>query len=381
MLKVVFISNYFNHHQKLLSDSLHKKLNGNYAFIETEKIDEERLNMGWGMNVYPDYVLKYSDDARKCKTAIDDADIIIYGSAPDFLITEQLNKGKLTFRYTERIYKNGYNPLKLPVRLIRNYKRFGKYKKLYLLCASAYTYGDYAKTFNFKNKAFKWGYFPEFIRYDNICEIIEQKNKNQILWCSRFIDLKHPEAAINAAEKLKNAGYKFNLKIIGTGVLESNIKSEIKQKSLEDCVTVLGAMPPEKVRKHMEQSQIFIFTSDRREGWGAVVNEAMNSACAVIANNAPGSIPFLIENGHNGLIYNVSDSNSLFERIAYLLDNNSKLNEISKEAYHTIADLWNSDVAAERFIELAKSILGGNPYPDLYKDGPCSKAKIVKELY
>lgn len=381
MLKVVFISNYFNHHQKLLSDSLHKNLNGNYAFIETEKIDEERLKMGWGMDVYPDYVFNYLKEAEKCKRIIDEADIIIYGSAPEFLIYEQLNKGKLAFKYTERIYKNGYNPLKLPVRLIRNYQRFGKYKNLYLLCASAYTYGDYAKTFNFKNKAFRWGYFPEFIKYESISEIIKQKNKNQILWCGRLIDLKHPEAAINAAEMLKNAGYDFNLKIIGTGVLESEIKSAIKQKHLDDSVSVLGAMSPEEVRKHMEQSQIFLFNSDKREGWGAVVNEAMNSACVVVSNNSPGSVPFLIDDGDNGIIYNLSDSKSLFEKVAYLLDNHSKLTEIAEAAYYTVADLWNCNVAAERFVELSKSILNGNLYPDLYNDGPCSKAEIVKELY
>jgi hypothetical protein len=36
-------------------------------------------------------------------------------------------------------------------------------------------------------------------------------------------------------------------------------------------------MPPEEVRVHMEQSNIYLFTSDFGEGWGAVLNEAMNS--------------------------------------------------------------------------------------------------------
>ena len=34
----------------------------------------------------------------------------------------------------------------------------------------------------------------------------------------------------------------------------------------------------------MEKADIFLFTSDRREGWGAVANEAMNSACALVVS-------------------------------------------------------------------------------------------------
>ena len=48
-------------------------------------------------------------------------------------------------------------------------------------------------------------------------------------------------------------------------------------------------------------------TSNQEEGWGVVVNEAMNSGCVVIGSNLAGSVPYLIENGKNGLIYNCGD--------------------------------------------------------------------------
>ena len=49
----------------------------------------------------------------------------------------------------------------------------------------------------------------------------------------------------------------------------------------------------------MEKSEIFLFTSDKGEGWGAVLNESMNSACAVVASHAIGSVPFLLKDGEN----------------------------------------------------------------------------------
>ena len=62
-------------------------------------------------------------------------------------------------------------------------------------------------------------------------------------------------------------------------------------------------MSPEKVRSVMEKSHIFVFTSSHLEGWGAVVNEAMNSGCAVVANVQAGAVPYLIEQGVNGIAY------------------------------------------------------------------------------
>ena len=44
-MKIVFISNYFSHHQRALSDSLAAR--AEYFFLATEPVAQERLAMGW----------------------------------------------------------------------------------------------------------------------------------------------------------------------------------------------------------------------------------------------------------------------------------------------------------------------------------------------
>ena len=83
---------------------------------------------------------------------------------------------------------------------------------------------------------------------------------------------------------------------------------------------MLGAMPPEEVRRHMEKADIYLFTSDFNEGWGAVLNESMNSGCAVVASHAIGSVPFLIKNGENGLIYENGNQLDLEKQVLRLLE-------------------------------------------------------------
>ena len=61
-MKIVFLSNYFNHHQKPLSDELFRVTNGDYIFVATEKMSDERKNMGWGDISTPEYVKQYDEE-------------------------------------------------------------------------------------------------------------------------------------------------------------------------------------------------------------------------------------------------------------------------------------------------------------------------------
>ena len=136
-------------------------------------------------------------------------------------------------------------------------------------------------------------------------------------------------------------------------------------------------MSPEQVRVNMEKADIFLFTSDFNEGWGAVLNESMNSGCAVVSSHAAGATPFLVSDEKNGFIYESRNITDLYEKIKYLLENSEETKKIGKEAYKTITELWSPKVAANRFLELSNSILNtGNCL--LFSNGPCSPSKPLK---
>ena len=381
-MKIVFVSNFYNHHQKPLADAMYSIVGDGYYFIETEPISEERLNMGWGGDERPSYILQsYVDEEskKKCQRIIDDADVVIYGSAPYTLFENRLKSGKLTFKYCERPYKKGLPIIKLPVHILRAYKKYTRFKNFYVLCASAYTPVDFSKIHAFIGKTYKWGYFTELKRYDDVDEIIRLKHRASILWVARLIRLKHPEIPIEIAKRLKADGYDFKFNMIGNGELEERIRQLIEQEGVSDCVEMLGSMNPEEVREHMEKSEIFLFTSDRNEGWGAVLNESMNSACAVVANSAIGSAPFLINDGENGCMYKDGDVNDLYNKVKKLLDNSQERKRIAQNAYYTMVDEWNAENAANRFISLCERMLSGEYKPFPYESGVCSKAERLKD--
>lgn len=249
---------------------------------------------------------------------------------------------------------------------------------LFMLCASAYTAGDFSMVGAYKEKCYKWGYFPEVNSYD-IDKLMDQKKQpvTQILWCGRFLSWKHPEKAIFLAKYLKDKGYNFQVNMIGTGEMEQEVKDAVNRNGLQDCVSMLGSMSPENVRKYMEQANIFLFTSDYNEGWGAVLNESMNSGCAVVASHAIGSVPFLLRHNKNGLIYKDENIKDFYSQVERLVDDGNLRDKLGRNAYLSLNKVWNAKVAAQNFIDLCQSLLNGNERT--VSDGPCSKAAPIKQ--
>jgi glycosyltransferase involved in cell wall biosynthesis len=198
----------------------------------------------------------------------------------------------------------------------------------------------------------------------------------EIIWTARFLDWKHPELAVQLAYELKKKGYNFHLKMIGAGELVDATQKLIKKLDVFDCVSYLGSLPNTEVRRFMQKSNIFIFTSDRNEGWGVVLNEAMSCGCAVIAGNEIGSVPYLLEHKKNGLMFQSNNLKSLLEQTENLINDTAFRNQLTKNAYFTMVTDWSPNNAATRLILLAQSLLEGKQLS--FGKGPCSRAESTK---
>ncbi len=375
-MKVVFITNYINHHQIGIADELYKHLGDDYVFIATTEIPQFRVALG-----YPDYsdrpyLLKAYLDENKAEAQrlADESDVVIIGAAPDLYIKKRLAHNKLTFRYSERWFKKNYNRLLFPPFWLYYYNRHTRYRNsnLYMLCASAYTSSDAAKVFAYPNKCFKWGYFTQVDKFDFEASFVSKQGTVHILWCARFLVWKHPELPVKLAKRLKDSGYSFVIDMFGSGEELERTKQLAKEFNVEDVVTFKGNVPNSQIIEEMRKHDIFLFTSDRNEGWGAVLNEAMSNGCVVVASNEIGSVPFLVKHGENGLIFQSKNEDLLFENVKHLIDNPQDRYRLSKNAYEMMLNLWSPENAAQRLMQLMEGLLKGEVVE--FEDGPCSKA-------
>lgn len=381
-MKLIFYSNYLNHHQVLVADELYRLLGDDYRFVATLPRNEKELKGGLDYSTRPYCLLAGETEAARAEgmRLAQEADVCVFGACSQEYAVErarQMDCG-LSFEMGERWLKRGWKNIFSP-RLIKwwiNYRRYFHSQPFYKLCSSAFAASDDRKLFAYRGRHYKWGYFTA-VDEDYKVEspklgVSTLEITPHIMWCSRFLKLKHPELPIHMAANLKSKGYRFILDMYGSGEEETTTKSLACELGVEDVVRFHGALPNAEILEVMRQHDIFLFTSDRYEGWGAVANEAMANGCVLVASDAIGSTPYLIRDGVNGFSFASESVEALTERVEWLLCQPEQMRLMQREACYTMQEVWSPAKAASALMCLVDDLQHGRECSII--NGPCSKA-------
>lgn len=377
-----FVSNYINHHQIPLCDALYERLGRGFAFIQTMPMEAERVEMGWGVaeNEIP-YVMCLYEDEYECLKRIMESDVVLFGwTGREDIVMPRLQSGKTTLRVSERLYREGQWKAVSPRGLVAKYREHIRYRKenVCMLCAGAYAASDFHLIGAYPDKLFKWGYFTKLRTYGDgaFAAMKPKEGPLQIVWAGRFIPLKHPEYAVRLGAALQKNGHAFRIHMLGGGEMEAALKQEIRREGLSESFVFYGYTGPEQVRDVMEKCHIHLFTSNHLEGWGAVVNEGMNSGCVEVVDARVGAAPFLIRHGENGLLYQSGSYDEMEALVFDLFENWEARQAMGRAAYETIRDMWNAEHAAAALLQFSDRLRQGKIVPE--KEGPLSPAPVIK---
>lgn len=387
-MKLTYIIPAFGLHQKPISLSLYNLLGNNFHFVATTKIENGRFGLNYDqMADEYDFVLRpYRSEEEKEKTLriIRESNVVVIGGVPD-MYTDLVNQNTniIVFRYCERFFKNGSWHRFIPRThkkikhefLVNNYRQ-----NFAVLSASAYTANDLHLSGG-TMPCYQFGYFPDVLA-SPLPDLMKEKSSvtegiPYILWSGRFTALKRCKDFVNAIYCLKKYHLTFRARIIGGGDEQNAIQRLIRQKGLEQIIELSPPMSTTELHAEMAKADIFAFTSARGEGWGAIVNEAMSAACAVVAGRAAGCVPFLIKDGENGLIYDSCNAGQLSSALKRMLEDIPLRQQLAQKAYEKITLEYTPEVAAQRLVQLATNYLDGNCFSP-FSEGVCSPAGLIK---
>lgn len=390
-MKVAFVSNYMVIHQKPFCDEMIKLIGADsFAFIACEQLEDYRSTTGYvNMNDDPCVIRAYESDSewQRAREFVATADVaLVTIGYPEWLELRAQRDGGITFVYLERLLKLGlwyrFCPFPKYLQAWRNALRYRGDERFHMLCASAFGSSDlqlFRPRFPLE-RCWKWGYFPAVDPAVEENAVETATDSVSIVWVARLIRLKRPWMALEMARRLKADGYSFHLSIMGGGILEDQVKAYVARNNLQDCVEVTGAVPNDRVRAAMHAADILLFTSNRREGWGAVLNEGMCDGCIPVAASMIGSVPFLIEDGVNGDVFNDRSVDSLVGKIESLIDHRENFPAMKTAARKTVVDVWNARVAAENFLALSEDLLSGGS-GCVVAAGPASPAEVMSDSW
>jgi len=205
-----------------------------------------------------------------------------------------------------------------PMKFVQNLKRVHLQKailpKVKVVCVGQFL----------KNRMIKAGYPDSNIRViPNFTDIeinnieMPQDNVPEFLFMGRLEKLKGVDWLLRSFKNVKTPSI---LNICGEGGEKESLRSLARELGIEDRVFFLGWSDREAKIRLLQSARALIVPSVWHETFGLVVVEAGACARPVIASNA-GELPFLVKNGHNGLVVEVRNIQGLSEAIDGLAGN------------------------------------------------------------
>lgn len=388
-MKLVFYTNCINHHQALVADEFYHLLGKDFCFVTTLPSSEEDLKGGEKYNTRP-YCISSNESNESHEKALElarEAETCVFGSfSQEFAVERATHNPKgISFEMGERWLKHGFFTIGSPVfrKWLLNYYRYFHKANFYKLCCSSFTSVDDDRLNAYKGRHYKWGYFTsvENTVIEAAREDVTANEKIRFLWCARYLVWKHPELAVKLAARLKIDGYDFVMDMYGEEDLLAPRTATYSKKALEtlieklgvgDVVSLMGSRPNNDILDAMRESDIFLFTSDHLEGWGAVANESMTNGCVLVASDAIGSTNYLVKHKETGMVFRSCNLESLYEQVKFLLDHPKERKRISTTGQKWMTDVWSPANAAINLLRLIDDLKAGNETSIL--QGPCSKA-------
>ncbi len=159
---------------------------------------------------------------------------------------------------------------------------------------------------------------------------------------------------IKACRILKDRGYNLECQIVGEGPLRPALEAQIRQLSLEDAVTLCGALPHPEVIEKYRQATLFVLpcvvsANGDRDGIPNVILEAMAMQVAVVSTRHSG-IPEVVEDGVNGLLVPPADEVALAEALAQLLDDPERRCQLGQRGRQTVIEKFSVEQNVKRLL-------------------------------
>jgi glycosyltransferase involved in cell wall biosynthesis len=159
---------------------------------------------------------------------------------------------------------------------------------------------------------------------------------------------------LKACRMLKDRGYEFECQIVGEGPLRETLEAQLRQLSLEDTVSLCGALPHQEVIDKYKRATIFVLPcvvadDGGRDGIPNVILEAMAMQLPVVSTRHSG-IPEVVEDGVNGLLVPPADEVALSEALATLLDDPNSRQQFGQKGRQTIIELFSIEKNVKRLL-------------------------------
>lgn len=162
-------------------------------------------------------------------------------------------------------------------------------------------------------------YIPNAISIENYPFSKKTFDSPQMLWVRSFSEIYNPQLAVKGLYELRQRGYDASLCMVGPDTDDSLAEVKALAERLNLSVTFTGKLTKEAWIELARNYNVFINTTNF-DNMPVSVIEAMALGLPVVSTNV-GGMPYLIENGMDGVLVAPNDTMALADAICSLFEN------------------------------------------------------------
>jgi glycosyltransferase involved in cell wall biosynthesis len=180
------------------------------------------------------------------------------------------------------------------------------------------------------------------------------QKRYDVMFSGQFIARKMPLFFVDVARTISEKRGQCRVLIIGSGPLEQEVLSSLKNSNIE--YDYPGFVQPPDLPSYYASARILLFPT-LRDGWGVVANEACAVGVPVITCSNAGAANDLIIHNFNGYILPLSVG-TWAEYAMELLENEEKYDSLSRNALEHVQK-FDFASAAQGILDAAEYALEG----------------------
>ncbi|MEC5145323.1 glycosyltransferase family 4 protein [Chitinophaga sp. 212800010-3] len=356
-MHIIFWQKIISPHQSSFLKALAKIDGIEVSLVVDEIMDRKRLGMGWEVPEMGRVNVLMSDNYTFIRQMVINSNRSTYHIFSGINYTPALSRAFiLAIKHNVNIgimaESYDWHGVKGRLRYVRSIIQRIKYngKIDFILAIGNKGIEWFKKTGYSEMKIFEWGYFIDPV--DVVVQTEPIPDEFNVVFVGSLFRGKGVDILIEAASKIKEE--KFQINIVGEGPEKQALVDLVKSYNMKN-ITFLNFMQNEAVQRFIRKHDLLVLPSRRKDGWGAVVNEALMQGTPVVCSESCGASVLLCERNYSDVFESgnaVSLADTLRKQIL-----RGKLSSQDRQRIVKWSECINGDRAASYFLEIVNSNL------------------------
>lgn len=181
---------------------------------------------------------------------------------------------------------------------------------------------------------------PNIIELDASCFKERKVIKPNFVSIRTLSSLYNIECIIRAFDIVKTKLPEAKLTIVGDGPSRAELEKMVADMRIKD-VAFTGRVPNSDIYKYLDNSDVML-SAPKIDNMPVSLLEAFNAGLLVVSSNV-GGVPYMVEDGVNGLLFESNNHQMLAEKMIEAVKNSEKSKEMIWKAKSCVGDyIWGN---------------------------------------